>query len=271
VGGRFGSESSDQSGKSISMNEMLKAIELNKQTYIFIDKNVNTEFSTYSRNSTNEIDINYAYVDDIRIYKFIETLKSKPNVIINDFSTANDIVDCLRSQWAGLFQTFLFNKEQQRQSDGLLTLKSVIEQLVDVSDRLNKNAEDVVTSSNSIFTKLEISKQFISPSLIEISNELLGHGNGVLLFRIKSELDAFIANTLNFQNDMDEGHYYNNDLSLFIDFDFVFDKEKKLIYRTQKEIVDYEKVHNKKFVFIEKRTNTFFSLETNIPDEDLPF
>lgn len=47
IGGRFGSESDVNSKYSISNQEIKTAIEHNKQVYIFIEKDVDSEYYTY--------------------------------------------------------------------------------------------------------------------------------------------------------------------------------------------------------------------------------
>ena len=70
VGGRFGSESQHDT-LSISQMEFRTALELNKQVYIFIEKNVNAEYQTYLLNKMNK-EIVYRFADNVKIYEFIE-------------------------------------------------------------------------------------------------------------------------------------------------------------------------------------------------------
>lgn len=72
IGGRFGSESKEDQ-YSITQHEIKKAIEANKLVYIFIDRYVDAEYSTYLKNKN--ANITYAQVDDIRVYKFIEEIR----------------------------------------------------------------------------------------------------------------------------------------------------------------------------------------------------
>jgi hypothetical protein len=269
VGGVFGSESLDKSGDSISMKEMKKAIEDNKQVYIFIDRNVNTEFNTYSRNVGK--DIKYAFVDDTKIFTFIEFLKSKNNIIINDFSTADDIVTCLRSQWAGLFQTYLYNREQLRQNEGLLTLKKVIESLLEVSSKLENNTDSIIQSSDAFFAKASLSRLTYSASVSAISSVLLGANRGTLLFRTLSEIDNYIQKCLGYEPSLfGENHeYVKGDLKLYIDKKFLFDANKQLIYRTTKELKDYEEKNKHSFIYIENTSGDFPDIDDD--DGDLPF
>ena len=72
IGGRYGSESK-KNNASISQIELKTAFKEGKQVYIFIDKNVLSEFETYLLNKESET--KYRYVDDKRIYHFIEEIK----------------------------------------------------------------------------------------------------------------------------------------------------------------------------------------------------
>ncbi|CAM4117212.1 DUF4062 domain-containing protein [Cytophagaceae bacterium 50C-KIRBA] len=111
IGGRFGSESQHKNN-SISQIEVRTALELNKQVYIFIEKNVFSEYQTFLFNkSTNEFKCRF--VDNIKVYEFIEQLESLPNNNnIHSFETSQEITNYLKEQWAGLFQRFL--QEQPR-------------------------------------------------------------------------------------------------------------------------------------------------------------
>ena len=74
IGGRFGSLSEKDSPWSVSNEELRTALKNEKQVYIFIEKNVESEYGTYLENKDREI--KYRYVDDVRIYQFIEEIKS---------------------------------------------------------------------------------------------------------------------------------------------------------------------------------------------------
>lgn len=112
IGGRFGSESTLSGGGSISQVELRTAYKENKQVYIFIDKNILAEYETYLINK-DSLTIKYKYVNDVKIYQFIEEIKGlSANNNIKGFETANDIIRYLKDQFAGLFQRFL--EEQTR-------------------------------------------------------------------------------------------------------------------------------------------------------------
>lgn len=130
VGGRFGTES-NRSNSSISQIELKTALKENKQVYIFIESNVLSEYETYLINKESEL-MKYRYVDDKRIYQFIEEIKAlNTNNNIKGFETASDITKYLKEQFAGLFQRFL--EEQTRVKE-----ISLIRNLEKTAQTLNK-------------------------------------------------------------------------------------------------------------------------------------
>jgi hypothetical protein len=130
IGGRFGNESK-RNLLSISQLELRTALKEGKQVYIFIEKNVLSEFETYLLNKENPA-IKYRYIDDVRIYTFIEEIKSlSSNNNIKGFETASDISSYLKEQFAGLFQRFL--EEQIRIKE-----ISIINNLEKTAQTLNK-------------------------------------------------------------------------------------------------------------------------------------
>ncbi len=133
IGGRHGTESEEQPGSSITQLELKTALENQVQVFIFIEQSVNSEYGTYLLNKDNA-GITYRFVDDPRVYKFIELVHNLPrNNPIAPFQTASDIVEILRNQWAGLFQRFLQDQKRFQEIRTLEEMKSVagtLEQLV---------------------------------------------------------------------------------------------------------------------------------------------
>lgn len=133
IGGRYGTESSDASGKSISQTELAKALEKGVQVFIFVQHNVLSELDTYRRNKGKK-DIDYCHVDNIRVFEFLDELYQLPaNNPIQGFHTAKDITDFLRAQWAGLFTHFLRQQAriaENRVLDDMKTVASTLQTLV---------------------------------------------------------------------------------------------------------------------------------------------
>lgn len=146
IGGRFGSESKQNTKSSITQMELKAALSEGKQVYSFIDANVLSEYETFLINKESET--KYRYVDDKRIYEFIEEMKSlNSNNIIKGFETASDIVKFLREQMAGLFQRFL--EEQTRVKEvslikGLEKTANTLNKLVNYLSDENKDQTDEI-------------------------------------------------------------------------------------------------------------------------------
>lgn len=146
IGGRFGKESQED-GYSISQNELRRALERGIQVFIFIENGVSAEYSTYLLNK-ERTDTRYKFVDDIRIYQFIEELHKLPrNNPIATFETSADIINYLQIQWAGLFQRFL--QEQKRLSefrvlDEMKSVSATLRQLVEFLTEERRNSDEAI-------------------------------------------------------------------------------------------------------------------------------
>ena len=146
IGGRYGSESNSKN-YSITQKELKTALQEGKQVFIFIQKDVASEFQTYKENKDVK-GIRFHYVDDSRIYPFIEEIYTIPrNNNIKEFETADDIISYLRDQWAGLFKSFidsqLRNKEALILRDIEGTAKT-LKNLVDYLQSINQDKEDTI-------------------------------------------------------------------------------------------------------------------------------
>lgn len=133
IGGRYGTESTEQLGASITQHELNSALERQVQVFIFIEQSVYSEYRTYLINK-GTAGIKYQFVDDPRVYEFIDSVYNLPkNNSIAPFQTASDIVEFLKGQWAGLFQRFLQDQKRLEEIRVLEEMKSVagtLEQLV---------------------------------------------------------------------------------------------------------------------------------------------
>jgi hypothetical protein len=161
IGGRFGSVSSEGS-YSISQMEVNTALKLDKQVFIFIEKNVYAEFRTYLSNKDNK-KVKYHYVDDPRIYEYIDFLEAlQKNNPIQAFESSEEIIFYLREQWAGLFQRFL--QEQRRFKEvnilqGIENTANTLNQLINYLADEKKDTEfaikDILISNHPAFDRLK--------------------------------------------------------------------------------------------------------------------
>ena len=159
VGGRYGSASSSETPSadqqkiyddeyiSITRREFETAVERNIPIFIFIDKNVYGDYENYKKNETffkkitalknAELDFQFVHVDSINIFKFIDSLITKP---LKTFEKVEEIEQYLQSQLAGIF--YLYLESLQKQTDDKKILTSV-EELNNVTKRMSEMLDSV--------------------------------------------------------------------------------------------------------------------------------
>ncbi|MBA6157025.1 DUF4062 domain-containing protein [Tenacibaculum sp. S7007] len=259
IGGRYGSESKREKS-SISQIELRTALKEEKQVYIFIEKNVLSEYETYLLNKENEKTI-YKYVDNLKIYKFIEEVKNlNANNNIKSFETASEITHYLKEQFAGLFQSFLENQRRVKEV-------SIIDNLEKTAFTLNKLVNYI--SNENIEKDTEI-------------NQILSL-NHPLVEKVRENLQieySFYIEGFNDLNKLLEARGYTKD-----EFDEIFSDNTPNEYYWLKETerknikitISKEIFENNKLKFIKKNEwkEEYFLYQTSdkeieIPD-DLPF
>jgi hypothetical protein len=234
IGGRFGSESKTNDS-SISQQELKSALKLGKQVYIFIEKNVASEYETYLINKDK--DLSYRYVDDKRIYNFIEDIKSLPaNNNIKDFESSYEIVKYLKEQFAGLFQRFLQEQTRVKEVNLIRNLENTAKNLDQLVSYLREENKDKTTEINSIL--------MINHPLVERLSELL-----VITYKFYIENYADLDNLLKARGfeeepkDNDEllGSIYiwkrvnnNKEISLYVPT-FIFETDNRLKFMKKPE------------------------------------
>lgn len=162
IGGRFGTESKDQPGYSITQSELRRALEKGIQVFIFIEKSVMAEFSTYELNKDNT-SVKYKFVDDTRVFAFIEEINKLPrNNPTAAFERSSEIASYLRDQFAGLFHRFLQDDKRKTEYQSLHEIASLAKTLRDLvtflaeekskgSDAIHK----ILLTHNPIFRRLK--------------------------------------------------------------------------------------------------------------------
>lgn len=177
LGNHFGSKSSEND-LSITMNELETAIKHKKKVYVFISNDVYIENRTYEINKDNGT-FKSAYTDDIKIHEFICSLNAKANtyLVVTPFENTEQIVQTLRSQFAGLFQNLLSR-------EATLTEAKTAYDLQQIADNIKYLINNFDNEQNDFFKKFN--------STIFASN--------VILNRIKTYLgmkeSSFFANNL---------------------------------------------------------------------------
>lgn len=186
IGGRFGSESK-RNNSSISQIELKTALKENKQVYIFIEKNVLSEYETYLINKDNA-SMKYRYVDDVRIYQFIEEVKNlNANNNIKGFETASDITKYLKEQFAGLFQRFLEEQTRIKEVSLIRNLEKTaqtLNKLVNFLSDENKGQAEEINKilminhplTETLRTKLDIPYNFYIEGFVDMKRLLDARG-----------------------------------------------------------------------------------------------
>lgn len=145
IGSRYGSSANVKEKEqeySVSQQELKTALKENKQVFVFIDKNVNTEYETYLLNKGNE-GIKYKYVDNPNIYKFIEEIRALPNNNnIKGFETADDITNYLKEQFAGLFKQFMLDSKRIKETLIIRDIENTAKTLREMVDYLKAENHD---------------------------------------------------------------------------------------------------------------------------------
>ncbi len=160
VGGRFGSESAEHPGLSISQAELRRALETGIQVFVFVERSVLNEFSTYRINKATP-GMKYQFVDDVRIYEFIEQLYGLPqNNPIHGFETSKDITEFLRQQWAGLFHRFLQDQRRlpevkvlEEMNATAKTLRELVTFLTEERKGVNATISNILLANHPAFRR----------------------------------------------------------------------------------------------------------------------
>ncbi len=157
IGGRYGTPASQQDDEgerqkiyedefvSITRRELETAIQNNIPVFVFIDKNVYSEYHTYRENieffseqkKGEKKGFKFAHVDSINIFRFIELVNNRP---IKTFEKIEEIEKYLTNQFAGLFYFYLESLKKRSNDDKIL---DTVKELNNVSLRMNEMLKSV--------------------------------------------------------------------------------------------------------------------------------
>lgn len=187
IGSRYGTPSEGDKRYSISNMELKTAIDSGKHVFIFIQKNVSIEYETYLLNKDNE-NVNYKYVNNPLIYKFIDELKALPkNNNIKDFETADDITNYLKEQFAGMMRQFFIEEEKYKENNLIKditatasTLKKLVDYLASTSKEKDNKMQWFVNSSHPIIGAIRscigIKYKFYIENKLDLKHLLTAYG-----------------------------------------------------------------------------------------------
>ena len=251
IGSRYGSAGiikEKEQEYSVSQLELKTALKEDKQVFVFIDKNVFTEYETYILNKNNE-NVIYKYVDNVNIYKFIEEIKALPhNNNIKGFETAEDITSYLREQFAGLFKQFMLVNKRVKETLIIRDIENTAKTLRELVDYLKEDSQGKDEEINRIIR--------INHPMVGRLKELLNiHYN--IYIEGKRDLEALLKARGYKFNPIEEywERTFNNELlKLFISED-LFENDKLKYIKASDWSDDFIKLEK---AFLQK-------------DDDLPF
>ena len=251
IGSRYGSAGiikEKEQEYSVSQLELKTALKEDKQVFVFIDKNVLTEYETYILNKNNE-NVIYKYVDNVNIYKFIEEIKALPhNNNIKGFETAEDITSYLREQFAGLFKQFMLDNKRVKETLIIRDIENTAKTLRELVDYLKEDSQGKDEEINRIIR--------INHPMVGRLKELLNiHYN--IYIEGKRDLEALLKARGYKFNPIEEywERTFNNELlKLFISED-LFENDKLKYIKASDWSDDFIKLEK---AFLQK-------------DDDLPF
>lgn len=251
IGSRYGSAGiikEKEQEYSVSQLELKTALKEDKQVFVFIDKNVFTEYETYILNKNNE-NVIYKYVDNVNIYKFSRKIKALPhNNNIKGFETAEDITSYLREQFAGLFKQFMLDNKRVKETLIIRDIENTAKTLRELVDYLKEDSQGKDEEINRIIR--------INHPMVGRLKELLNiHYN--IYIEGKRDLEALLKARGYKFNPIEEywERTFNNELlKLFISED-LFENDKLKYIKASDWSDDFIKLEK---AFLQK-------------DDDLPF
>lgn len=237
IGNKFGTKSTN-SDLSITMEELKNAIKDRKKIYIYIYKDVFIENRSYLANK--EKGFTPAYADNIKIHEFIADIKeSINNHPIEAFETITDIIDNLRSQFAGLFQNSLTR-------DAAMTEAKTAYDLQETADNIKEIIQSFKNEKEEFFKKFD-STIFVTNLTLKVLRKKLGMEKSLFFAKDIESVEEFLAvigfkkvETLPWEN---EYIYEKNDSSKKYHLELkseLFEEDGRLKdFRNSKEVEKY--------------------------------
>jgi hypothetical protein len=181
IGGRYGTISSPETKQnedrkkeeefhSITQKEYITANSTGIPIFVFIERNVYSEYQTYKKNESlfkgilaeskvnkNTENLKFAYVDNANIFQFIDSVIGQP---VKTFDRIDEIEHYLKNQFSGWFLMYLESLKVTNQDskvlDSVKSLNKVVEVMNEMIDAMGKK----VLNTDSDELKQVNEKQF---------------------------------------------------------------------------------------------------------------
>lgn len=225
IGNKYGTKSQD-GDLSITMKELMSAIKARKKIYIYILKDVFIENRTYLKNKDK--DFEPASVDNIEIHEFIAEIKDNvKNHPIEAFENISDIIDNLKTQFAGLFQRLLVQDAVATETTTAYDLQSSADTIKNSIIKFNENID--------IFWSKFDSTLLARNNVIRYLQNLLGYNEFFPFAANKKALFEYLE-SIGFYQDEDpfsESYFFsrnnNGNIDNLVISNEIFDNNEKII------------------------------------------
>lgn len=204
VGGLYGSpatgEIQDKFNEymSITRKEFQAAKDADIPIFVFIDSEVDAEYSIYQKNYENiesrKVSIAFNATKNINVFRFIQSIRRYTNVVINTFRKTSDIKEYLANQWAGYFLNYLElrreNKKNEEIENSLVLLKRNIDQINLMVDEVGKKL--LTEKEDGDYVEIK-NKQIVC----DIKNIIINSFEITALFKNVEEKKKFVEKFVN--------------------------------------------------------------------------
>lgn len=205
VGGRYGSMASEQREKyeekyvSITQREYETARQKNIPIMVFVEQNVYAEYKTYLANKDNNADtLKYAFVDDIRVFKFISKLDQGA---VKVFGKVDDIEHYFSHQISGMLLDYLTALQNNKTDNEIKSAVSQLEMITKtMQSAVNQIAEKVLEDDKGKYEELlKIQKQSQIDMFLQLFRQSVDWGDIFLLVlpdQKYNDIAAIFQNTI---------------------------------------------------------------------------
>ncbi|MCM2375597.1 DUF4062 domain-containing protein [Pseudomonas marginalis] len=205
VGGRYGSPASEPETdlskgldfyNSVTKREYETARNNDIPIYVFVEKNVLSEYRTFKNNRGNDT-VKYAHVDNVNIFNLIDDIYAQGrNNLVKDFENFDDISSWLRDQWAGLFADYLSDRSRDKELEELSVQIAGLKDINSVLKGYTESILEKIQPENFKEMILESNKHLRDRSLSVFSeNQLIKYlrGNTKKRMTLTKLYDSFVS------------------------------------------------------------------------------
>lgn len=150
IGGRFGSESRLEDAISITMNEIDTALRDRKLVYIFVEQDVLAEYDTYKKNRDKANQLEWAHVDNVEIYKFLDELYAHKDVPMMGFEYGSKILSLLKRQLSSQLSKYINDDARLSQQKTAMDVRAEVQNLKEAVFSFKKLSDEMISAGSAI-------------------------------------------------------------------------------------------------------------------------